>query len=431
MRFRDRLLNLFRSLFQPRTTVRGRLTLLYGGLFLAAGVVLLAITYVLAEHTFPVVNPTTIKLGSGQIAGAIPGGRPSPPLSPAAAAALVAQLRAGDLHHLLVDSSIALAVMVVASIALGWLVAGRVLGPLRAITETTRQISEDNLHQRLALEGPRDELRDLSDTIDGLLDRLEAAFEVQRHFAANASHELRTPLTVARTLLEMVLGDSDATVESYRAVCLDVLETGEQQEQLIDALLTLARSQRGLDRRQPLDLAVIATEVVHARQPAAAAQKVRLDLSVRPAVLSGDPHLVERVVGNLVDNALHYNLPGGNVNVLVDSQGGQASLKVTNTGPVVLPGQLGRLLQPFQRLATDRAGNRDGLGLGLSIVQAITTAHGADLTLRSGDAGGLDVEVRFLAPADSNGNRPAHIQNRPTNRIRLPHGSHEPDGFRA
>ena len=223
----------------------------------------------------------------------------------------------------------------------------------------------------------------------------------------------------------MVLGDPDATVESYRAVCLDVLETGEQQERLIDALLTLARSQRGLDRRQPLDLAVITTEVVHSRQPAAAAQKVRFDVSVRPAVLSGDPHLVERLVGNLVDNAMHYNLPGGNVHVLVDSQGGQARLKVTNTGPVVPPEQLGRLLQPFQRLATDRAGNRDGLGLGLSIVQAITTAHGADLTLRPGDAGGLDVEVRFLAPPDSSGNRPAHIQNRPANRIRLPRGSHE------
>ena len=185
----------------------------------------------------------------------------------------------------------------------------------------------------------------------------------------------------------MVRGDPDATVESYRAVCLDVLEAGEQQEQLIDALLTLARSQRGLDQRQPLDLAVIATEVVHARQLSAVAQKVRLDVSVRPAVLSCDPHLVQRLVGNLVDNALHYNLPGGNVHVLVDGQGGQASLKVTNTGPVVPPDQLDRLLQPFQRLATDRAVNRDGVGLGLSIVQAIAIAIGADLTLRPGDAG--------------------------------------------
>jgi signal transduction histidine kinase len=202
----------------------------------------------------------------------------------------------------------------------------------------------------------------------------------------------------------MVLGDPDATVESYRAVCLDVLEAGEQQEQLIEALLTLARSQRGLDRRQPLDLAVIATEVTHARQPAAAAQKVRLDVSVRSAVLSGDPHLVERLVGNLVDNALHYNHSGGNVHVLVDTQGGQARLKVTNTGSSVPPDQLSRLLQPFQRLATDRAGHRDGLGLGLSIIQAIASAHGADLTLRPGDAGGFDVQVHFESWTDSNRN---------------------------
>jgi len=389
--------------------------MLYGGLFLAAGVVLLAITYVLAERTFPIVNQKII--GGTQVNGAIPSGRSSPPPNPAATAALVDRLRSADLHHLLIDSSIALAVMVAVSIALGWLIAGRVLRPLRAITETTRQISEDNLHQRLAMEGPPDELRDLSDTIDGLLSRLDAAFDAQRHFAANASHELRTPLTVGRTLLEMVLGDPDATIESYRAVCLDVLEAGEQQEQLIEALLTLARSQRGLDRRQPLDLAQIAAEVAHARQPVATAQKVRLDVAVRPAPISGDPHLVERLVSNLVDNALHYNLPGGNVQVLVDIQAGEARLKVTNTGPAVPPEQLNRMLQPFQRIGTDRAGHHNRLGLGLSIVQAITAAHGAHLTLHPGNAGGLDIEVRFLAPAGSNGNRPAQLHDGASNRM--------------
>ena len=191
----------------------------------------------------------------------------------------------------------------------------------------------------------------------GLLGRLEAAFEVQRHFAANASHELRTPLTVARTLLEMVRGDPDATVESYRAVCLDVLEAGEQQEQLIDALLTLARSQRGLDQRQPLDLAVIATEVVHARElcrfrAEGATSTCRSAQPCSPAT----PTLSNASSGTW-STTLHYNLPGGNVHVLVDGQGGQASLKVTNTGPVVPPDQLDRLLQPFQRLATDRAVN--------------------------------------------------------------------------
>jgi len=196
-----------------------------------------------------------------------------------------------------------------------------------------------------------------------------------------------------------------------------VLEAGEQQEQLIEALLTLARSQRGLDRRQPLDLAQIAAEVAHARQPVATAQKVRLDVAVRPAPISGDPHLVERLVSNLVDNALHYNLPGGNVQVLVDIQAGEARLKVTNTGPAVPPEQLNRMLQPFQRIGTDRAGHHNRLGLGLSIVQAITAAHGAHLTLHPGNAGGLDIEVRFLAPAGSNGNRPAQLHDGASNRM--------------
>jgi signal transduction histidine kinase len=398
MPVRERPLQIATRLRRPSTTVRGRLTLLYGSLFLGSGVVLLAITYILVEHNFPALDQTTIGPGGSQVNGAIPGSRRSAPLTPGATAALVAHLRGADLHHLLVDSSIALTVMVIISIGLGWLVAGRVLRPLRFIIATTREISEDNLHERLALEGRPGELRDLSDTIDALLARLDAAFDAQRSFTANASHELRTPLTVGRTLLEMVLGDPDATIESYRAVCQDVIEAGEQQEQLIEALLTLARSQRGLDRRQPLELAAIATTVAHARQAAATADMVRLDLAVRPAALSGDPYLVERLVSNLVDNALRYNRPGGNVHVIVDTDTGQARLKVTNTGPRVPSDQFNRLLQPFQRIAPDRAGHHDGIGLGLSIVQAITTAHGGHLDLQSGPAGGLDVEIRFPPP---------------------------------
>ncbi|MGH9057299.1 MAG: sensor histidine kinase [Acidimicrobiales bacterium] len=378
--------------------MRGRLTLLYGGLFLASGVVLLGITYALADAV-------------------IANGRYHPPV-PSTSREVTVSVQAVDLHQVLIPSAIALSFMAAVSIALGWLVAGRVLRPLRTITATTRQISEDNLHQRLALEGPIDELKDLGDTIDGLLSRLDAAFDAQRRFATNASHELRTPLTVGRTLIEMVLGDPDATVESFRAVCQDVLEAGAQQEQLIEALLTLARSQRGLDRRQPLDLAVIAADVAHARQPVATAQEVRLDVSVRSAALSGDPHLVERLVSNLVDNALHYNHPDGNVSVSVDTQAGQATLEVTNTGPPVAPDQLNRLLQPFQRNAIDRAGQHDGLGLGLSIVQAIATAHGADLTLQPANSGGLNVVVRFPAPPTANnGYGPAQVYNSASDRL--------------
>lgn len=371
-----------------RTTVRRRLTLLYGGLFLACGAALLAITYLVVARTFPAVSEEP--LGSGGSTGGS--------LSPSALAARAAlDIQQGDLHRLLVVSVIALAVMVVVSLALGWAVAGRVLRPLRTITATTRQISEDNLHERLALEGPADELRDLSDTIDGLLARLDTAFEAQRRFAANVSHEFRTPLTVGRTLLEMILGDPDANVESFRAVCQDVLEAGQQQEQIIEALLTLARSQRGLDRCQPLDLASIAAEVTSGRGPAAASRGLRLDVSVQPAAASGDPHLVQRLVSNLVDNALHYNLPGGNVQVLVDTQARQARLRVTNTGPHVPPDQVGRLLEPFQRMTTDRAGHHEGLGLGLSIVAAIANSHHATLQAFPSTGGGLDIQVTFPA----------------------------------
>jgi signal transduction histidine kinase len=378
--------------------VRGRLTLLYGGLFLACGAALLAITYLLVARTFPPGNAMSLGLAGSHTSGATPGGRPSGPLSLAslgARAALDAQH--ADLHRLLLVSVISLPVMVVVSLTLGWVVAGRVLRPLRTITAKTRQISEDNLHQRLALEGPPDELKDLGDTIDGLLARLDAAFEAQRRFAANVSHELRTPLTVGRTLLEMILDDPGANVESFRDVCQDVLEAGNQQEQIIEALFTLARSQRGLDRRQHLDLAVIAAEVARAREPGAIAEGLRLDVSVQSAPVSGDPHLIQRLVSNLVDNALHHNHPGGNVHVLVDAQARQARLKVTNTGPHVPPDQVGRLLEPFQRMATDRAGQHDGLGLGLSIVAAIANSHHATLHAKPRTDGGLDVQVTFPA----------------------------------
>ena len=388
----------------PRTTVRGRLTLLYGGLFLASGAALLAITYFLVERTFPAVSDRGFSGGvSASIAGGFHGtnGPPSPFVSKSTAATLDNQIRNADFHHLLVESIIALIIMAMISVALGWLVAGRVLRPLRMITDTTRRISEDNLHERLAMSGPRDELKDLSDTIDGLLARLEGAFDAQRRFVANASHELRTPLTVARTLLEMILGDPDPTIESFRVICQDVLEAGEQQEQLIEALLTLARSQRGLDHRQDLDLAVIVTKVHDASKSEAAARDLRLDVSVRPTPLMGDPQLIERLASNLVQNALHYNVPGGSVQVRVDTGAESAYLQVTNTGPFVAVDQISRLLQPFQRVAGDRMADKpERLGLGLSIVQAIAIAHEADLTVHPGDAGGLNVEVQFHSSAD-------------------------------
>jgi signal transduction histidine kinase len=290
-----------------------------------------------------------------------------------------------DLHQLIIESAIALALMAILSTALGWVVAGRVLRPLRTMTTTTQEISEANLNRRLAMSGPPDELRQLADTIDGLLARLEGAFDAQRRFVANASHELRTPLTAVRALLEMVLSDPRATIDTFRATCEQVLEESEQEEQLIDALLTLAQGQRGIDHAETFDLAALVREVTDSREGVATASGLTVSRSLEPATISGDARLVARLAANLVDNAIGHNVPGGRLSVTVRATEA-ATLAVTNTG---------RILQPFQRVADDRTGHRDGLGLGLSIVAAIAGAHDAALSVRARPEGGLDVEVRF------------------------------------
>ncbi|HEY5428318.1 MAG TPA: histidine kinase dimerization/phospho-acceptor domain-containing protein, partial [Solirubrobacteraceae bacterium] len=276
---------------QPKTTVRWRLTLLYGALFLVSGAVLLAVTYTLVDHATvsnapfrgvtvqrPVGTPLPLRSGGpgpNMNFTRVPGQVRKLLLSKngrIAVSFVGSDQRISDLHQLVIWSAIALAIMAVISTALGWVVAGRALRPLRTMTATTREISETSLNQRLALDGPRDELRELADTIDGLLGRLETAFEAQRRFVANASHELRTPLTAVRALLEMVLGDSRATVGTFRSICEQVLEESEQQEQLIDALLALAQGQRGIDHREPVDLAQLVARVVAAHEHDAAAR---------------------------------------------------------------------------------------------------------------------------------------------------------------
>jgi signal transduction histidine kinase len=302
--------------------------------------------------------------------------------------------RVADLHQLIIESALALALMAILSTALGWVVAGRVLRPLRTMTMATQEISEENLNRRLAMGGPRDELRQLADTVDGLLARLEGAFDAQRQFVANASHELRTPLTAVRALLEMVLSDPRATVSTFRATCEQVLEESEQQEQLIDALLTLAQGQRGIDHAEAFDLAAVLGEVLASREGAIAAEGLVLESSLQPAVVSGDGRLVARLASNLVDNATHHNIPHGRVIVRVDAAGAP-TLTVANTGPVVPADAVERLMQPFQRMSRDRTTHGGGLGLGLSIVDAIAGAHGAALSVHARHDGGLSVEVRF------------------------------------
>ncbi len=388
-----------------RCTLRFRLTALYSLLFLAAGAGLLGVTYVLMDST-----PTTLVSqgrGGTMIAATGPSdGRHTARLSrgtpTAAQRQLVRQLshenaaqHARDLHHLLANSGIALAIMTVLAIALGWLTAGRVLRPLRAMQTATQQITERNLNERLDLPGPSDEVKDLADTIDGLLARLETAFEAQRRFVASASHELRTPLTLSRALLEVALADPAAGVDDLRVTCEELLAAGEQQERLVDALLTLATSERGLDRRERFDLAETARRALAPHCEQAGRQGLHLDVSAGRAVVRGHPDLAERMAANLIDNAIRYNAPGGCVVVCTANRGDHAVLTVANTGPHVPAGQASQLLQPFARLIADRTRHPDGHGLGLSIVRAIATAHDARLDVRPRPGGGLTVTVHF------------------------------------
>jgi signal transduction histidine kinase len=263
------------------------------------------------------------------------------------------------------------------------------------MTTTTRKITERNLHERLALTGPNDELKDLGDTIDGLLARLEAAFDSQRRFVANASHELRTPLMLSQTLLQVALANPDLTLDSLQAACREAVDAGKDEAQLIDALLTLARSQRGLDRREPVDLTAIVKDALDAHENSAAARGLFVDTTVDDATVSGDAQLIYRLVSNLIDNAIRYNITGGRLEVNLAASTTAVTLTVANTGPPVPPEEVSRLLEPFQRAAPERTASWDGLGLGLSIISDIAEAHGADLDVRPRPEGGLAIAVSF------------------------------------
>jgi signal transduction histidine kinase len=307
------------------------------------------------------------------------------------ARAKITEQSSAQLNALLTRSGLALGIMAIVSIGLGWVMAGRALRPIRTMAARARGITERNLHERLAVEGPADELKELGDTFDGLLGRLESAFESQRRFVANASHELRTPITVERTLVEVALADPNASAASLRATCRRVLAAGEQQERLIESLLTLARSQRGLESRRPVDLAAVSREVVRA----APARDVEIGAELDAASVTGDAALVERLVANLVENAIHHNEPGGWVQVRTSQNGGGAVLRVSNNGRVVPADEAASLIEPFRRRGGERTRHANGVGLGLSIVQAIAAAHDAALRVKPRAEGGLDVEVAF------------------------------------
>jgi signal transduction histidine kinase len=350
-------------------SMRTRLALLYGGVFLVLALVMLAIPYVSVSETQHV-------------------GSSAPPVVHYPGRSLLP-----DLTVLLIS----LALAVVASLGLGWLLAGRLLRPLQAIVATARDISATNLSRRLRTSGRDDEFARLGQTLNDLFARLESSFESQRHFVANAAHELRTPLAAERTVLQVALRDPEASAASLRVACDEVLRLGQQQEKLIDALLTLAGSERGIARAEPFDLAEVAATVI-----ADVVAEVKIDARLGLAPAEGDPRLAESLVANLLGNAVRHNGPGGWASIETETAGGRAVLRVSNSGPVIPPAEVDRLFQPFQRLGGERVrrlgGHDGGLGLGLAIVRAIAVAHGAEITAHARPEGGLDITVRFPGP---------------------------------
>jgi two-component system sensor histidine kinase VanS len=387
-----------RLLHLPSRTVRLRLTLLYSGLFLASGVALLATTYLLFRSSTGVdlIVPTGTPHGStspGAHNGALPNPDAIRQVRQMYAAAVARNTR--GLHQGLIQSGIALAIMTVVSIALGWLVAGRVLRPLRAMTATTRQISERNLHQRLALSGPRDELKDLADTVDGLLARLDAHVAEQQRFAANASHELRTPLAVTQTLLDVARSDpsrdTGELVDRLHAVNTRAID-------LTEALLLLSRTDQRSFTREDVDLSLVAEEAIEPVLPLAQERGVTIETSVELAHTIGSRALLLQLSTNLVHNAIVHNLPEqGTVWVTTGVHPNGVVLTVENTGEKLTPEFVSTLGERFRR-GTERIRTDDaGVGLGLAIVESITQAHDGTLTLTPRAAGGLCVAVQLPA----------------------------------
>jgi len=350
-------------------SVRLRFALLYAGAFLVSGLLIIALAFFAVSSTQQVGTP----------------GSP------------VVRHPFAESFGPVADVVASLVVLVLLSVAVGWLLAGRLLRPVRVITADARDISASNLSRRLRTGRRDDEFTRLGETLNELFARLEASFQAQRHFVANASHELRTPLTAERTLLQVALADPGADAATLRDACEQVLALGTRTEHLIDALLTLATGERGIERPTPLDLAGLAAHVVETQAEAASRHCVRLDATLDPASAMGDPRLAESLIANLTDNALRYNVPGGWAEVTTATRDGRAIVSVCNTGQEIPLAELNRLFLPFQRMGAERAQHRDGhgLGLGLAIVRAIADAHGASLTATARTGGGLDVAVIF------------------------------------
>ncbi|MFF7490635.1 sensor histidine kinase [Streptomyces luteogriseus] len=378
-----------------RPTIRIRLTLLYGGMFLIAGILLLSIIYLLAAQALNVGSDLPFKIVEGKVTSDICNlpDQASPAEFNNAMNACVNEQRRHALDSLLSRSLLALLGLAVIAFAFGYAMAGRVLSPLGRITRTARAVAGSDLSRRIELDGPDDELKELADTFDDMLERLQRAFTAQQRFVGNASHELRTPLAINRTLLEVHLSDPNAPME-LQQLGKTLLATNERSEQLVEGLLLLARSDNQIVERGPVDLAEVAEQAVDQVHGEAESKGVLIRGEQKPAVVQGNGVLLERIALNLVQNAVRYNIvEGGWVEVTTEVQHGQAVLVVSNTGPVVPAYEIDNLFEPFRRLRTERTGSDKGVGLGLSIVRSVARAHGGHIYAQPREGGGLVMRV--------------------------------------
>ncbi|MFF7281713.1 HAMP domain-containing sensor histidine kinase [Streptomyces griseorubiginosus] len=380
-----------------RPTIRIRLTLLYGGMFLIAGILLLSIIYLVAAQALNVGSKLPFEITSGNVTSDICRNLPDSGTSEVmnkAINACVNDQRQHALDDLLSRSLLALLGLAIIAFAFGYAMAGRVLSPLGRILRTARSVAGSDLSRRIELDGPDDEIKELADTFDDMLERLERAFTAQQRFVGNASHELRTPLAINRTLLEVHLSDPGAPME-LQQLGKTLLATNERSEQLVEGLLLLARSDNQIVERKPVDLAEVAEQAVDQVRGEAEAKGVAIRGEQKSAVVQGNGVLLERIALNLVQNAVRYNVPeDGWVEVTTEVRHGQAVLTVSNTGPVVPAYEVDNLFEPFKRLrGADRTGSDKGVGLGLSIVRSVARAHGGHITAQPREGGGLVMRV--------------------------------------
>lgn len=376
-----------------RITIRLRFALAAAGLFVLAGLALVTINYALVRSS---IGPTIV-----EEAREVPA--PPQPATPADSSTFIAvneqadelsrRLRNATLRALLSRSGVALSVATVGCFALAWLVAGRFLRPVRHLTTTAKEFSEQTLHRRIQLRGPNDELKEMADTFDAMLERLDRAFEARGRFVANASHELRTPLAIARTAVEVLERKDAPTSEQVRSAIGKVRAATIRSERLVEGLLLLARSEAGLGKVKRVDLSEVAADVVRDAAAPARAADVEVRTRASSAMVDGDPLLLERMLGNLVENGIRYNRQGGSLEVAVDGEGPCWRVWVSNTGPEVEAEAVDGLFEPFRRGGTERVSSRDGAGLGLSIVRSIAVAHGGWATAQPRGGGGLEVTV--------------------------------------